>query len=103
MKRELCVIGGVLLAVGIQAESITHGSTTIDIDFVNIGYAGNTPDTTGYGAVDYGYRIGKYEVIIEQFLAVQAVDGRVGDGNENYWNDGFRTVGASAPVSAASS
>ncbi|HET6427976.1 MAG TPA: PEP-CTERM sorting domain-containing protein, partial [Phycisphaerae bacterium] len=32
-----------------------------------MGNVGNTPDSTGYGAVDYEYRIGKYEVTAGQY------------------------------------
>jgi formylglycine-generating enzyme required for sulfatase activity len=69
------------------------------MDFVDIGNAGNAADTTGYGAVDYDYRIGQHEVTIEQFMAVQAADARVGSGDEGYWHDGTRTVGVNAPAS----
>jgi formylglycine-generating enzyme required for sulfatase activity len=105
MYRKAVLLAALLVAGGVYAESITHGSTTINMDFVNIGYAGNTADIhyswnpRGYGAVDYNYRIGKHEVSIAQFMAVQAADDRVGNGNENYWNDGTRTVGANAPAS----
>jgi sulfatase modifying factor 1 len=63
-------------------------------DFVTIGNAGNAADTTGYGAVGYTYQISKYEVTIAEFMASGA-----GNGNENYWNDGTRSVGANAPAS----
>lgn len=49
------------------------------MDFVNIGHAGNTADTTGYGAVGHDYRIGKYEVTADQWNAVIAADSRVGN------------------------
>ncbi len=74
------------------ADSITHGSTTINMGFVDIGHAGNTTDQTGYGAVAYNYRIGKYEVTIDQFQKV------LGQGTGNYWNDGTRSVGNNAPA-----
>lgn len=71
-----------LLVAGAQAESITHGSTTINMDFVNIGYAGNVADTTGYGAVDYNYRIGRYEVTADQWESVIAADPNVGNAGD---------------------
>jgi len=61
--------------------------------FVTIGDAGNTSDTNGYGAVSYEYNISVHEVTIAEFEASGA-----GNGNENYWNDGTRTVGADAPA-----
>lgn len=45
-----------------QADAFGSGSNAFTIDFVNVGNAGNAADTTGYGAVSYQYRIGKYEV-----------------------------------------
>jgi sulfatase modifying factor 1 len=39
----------------------------VTIDMVTVGDAGNVADTTGYGAVGYEYRIGKYEVTIGQY------------------------------------
>ena len=66
--------------------------------FVTIGNAGNAADTTGYGAVGYTYQISATEVTIAEFqLATGA-----GDGDENYWNDGTRTVGTNAPASYVS-
>lgn len=50
----------------------------VTIDWVTVGNAGNPNDTTGYGAVNYAYRIGKYEVTIQQYTdflnAVAATD-----------------------------
>ncbi len=65
---------------------------------VTIGNAGNAADgTTGYGAVGYTYQISATEVTIAEFTASGA-----GNGNENYWNDGTRTVGPNAPASYVS-
>ena len=41
----------------------------VDIEMVPVGWAGNEADTTGYGAVDYDYNIGKYEVTAAQWDA----------------------------------
>jgi hypothetical protein len=57
----------VFFAGGLRADTITHGSTTIDMGFQTIGQAGNASDITGYGAVDYTYRIGTYEVTVDQW------------------------------------
>ena len=40
----------------------------VSIDTVFVGDAGNANDSTGYGKVDYEYRIGKYEVTNSQFI-----------------------------------
>ncbi|RKX42914.1 MAG: hypothetical protein DRP64_09015 [Verrucomicrobia bacterium] len=89
----------ILIIFTAHADSITHGSTTINMEFVNIGYEGNMADSTGYGAVGYNYRIGKLEVTIDQFMKARAVDSRISNGNEDYWNDGIHTVGINAPAS----
>jgi formylglycine-generating enzyme required for sulfatase activity len=67
---------------------------------VTIGAAGNAadPDNGGtYGDVAYTYQISATEVTIAEFTASGA-----GSGNENYWNDGTRTVGTAAPASYVS-
>jgi sulfatase modifying factor 1 len=64
--------------------------------FVTIGDAGNSADTANggiYGDVAYTYKIRDREVTIAEFVASNA-----GDGDENYWNDGTRTVGTDAPA-----
>jgi formylglycine-generating enzyme len=75
-------------AVVAQADTITHGGTTINMDFVTVGDPGNTADTTGSpnpcGSVGYTYRIGKYEVTVDQWAAVIAADPNVG--NAGNWS-----------------
>jgi len=74
-----------LLATTAWANTISWGDTTVNMDFVTVGNAGNAGDTvtggrdglTGYGSVGYGYRIGKYEVSSTQYGAV--VDADEGD------------------------
>ena len=61
----------------------------IDIDFVTIGHAGNAPDpytSNRYGAVDYEYRIGKYEVTNAQWNGFAAASGAP-NGTPNYAYD----------------
>ena len=64
MNRSLSVLGvfGFLLGAAIAAQAIT-------VDMVAVGNAGNSPDTTGYGEVDYSYQIGKYEITAGQYAA----------------------------------
>jgi formylglycine-generating enzyme required for sulfatase activity len=71
-------------AVAAQAATITHGSTTINMNFVTVGNAGNTADSTGYGAVGYNYSIGTYDVTAAQWAAVIAADPNVG--TAGYWS-----------------
>ena len=97
MKWHRCVgaMAALVLAFGTaaQAELITHGGTTINMDFVTIGNAGNAADNTGFGAMGYNYRIGKYEVTAEQWAEVIAADPNVGDAGN--WSGSQPTGGTS--------
>ena len=42
-------------------------ASAVNIETVPVGNPGNAPDNTGYGAVDYVYRIGKFEVTAGQY------------------------------------
>lgn len=64
------VLFSALLLTGASADTVRG----ISIDFVTIGHAGNAADTrtmrdgtSGYGAVGYEYRIGKYEITNAQW------------------------------------
>ncbi len=106
-----------LAATAVNADVFGSGANQFSIDFVNIGYAGNAakyvdygtaPDLNddydapyaGYGSVGYDYRLGKYEITIDQFAKAYAADDSISNGNENYWNDGTRNVGTGAPACA---
>lgn len=84
------VVVGLLLISNLSSADVIRG---INIEFVNIGNAGNAGDTrdeaTPYncGAVNYNYYIGKYEVTNFQWNAFTAVSGMpAGNGN----GDAFR-------------
>jgi formylglycine-generating enzyme len=64
MNKALSILGAFALVLlpAVAARAIT-------IDMVTVGNAGNLADTTGYGAVGYAYRIGKYEVTAGQYTA----------------------------------
>ena len=47
----------------------TFSQTSTSLDTVFVGDDGNTEDTWGYGAVSYGYYIGKYEVSNSEYSA----------------------------------
>jgi formylglycine-generating enzyme required for sulfatase activity len=49
--------------------AITPALAGITYDMVNVGNPGNANDTTGYGAVNDLYSIGKYDVTIGQYTA----------------------------------
>jgi hypothetical protein len=80
----------------------------INIDFVNIGNAGNAGNTlvmydgtTGYGAVGYNYRIGKYEVTNAQWNAFTAAVGAP-TGNDGGYNVSAFYTGAQQPANKVS-
>ena len=78
-----------LMAVGAQADSFGSGANAFTLDFVNIGYAGNAADGSGYGAVAYDYRMGMHEVTIDQFAkANNEAGGMLGNNNENPYSRG---------------
>ena len=55
------------LAVLVSISLFSTASAAVSIDFVSVGNANNAPDTTGYGAVAYNYRIAKNETTINQY------------------------------------
>jgi len=63
-----------LLVAPASAVTITHGTTSIDMDFVPVDNPGNAGDPTR-GAVDYTYHIGKYEVTEDQWGVVVDAQG----------------------------
>ena len=61
-RTIILAVAAMLLAAGaVQADIVA-------IETVPVGDARNAPDTTGYGAVDHSYNIGKYEVTIGQYV-----------------------------------
>ncbi len=101
-NRTSILLAATLAITSAHADLFGTGTNQFSIDFVAIGHAGNAADSTGYGAVGYNYRIGKTEVSIDQFFKARAADGMIGNGNENYWNVGIRSVGNDAPASRVS-
>jgi len=97
------IMAAALVAGGAQADNFGSDGNAFTLDFVNIGGAGNAADGSGYGAVDYNYRIGQKEITLDQFAKAHAASGNtIGSGNEGYWNDGARTVGTAGPASYVS-
>ena len=86
MKTKWIIIVGLVALAGMAQAA-----------FVTIGNAGNAADTANggvYGDVAYTYKISDKEVTIAEMAAAIGA----GDGDENYWNDGTRTVGTAAPA-----
>jgi formylglycine-generating enzyme required for sulfatase activity len=107
MKARVLIVFVCMMAiVNVASAVIIRG---IDIDFVTIGNAGNAADTqvmndgtTGYGAVSYGYRIGKYEVTNAQWNTfVSAAGAPTGNPSDAYDNSAYFT-GAQQPTNMVS-
>ena len=63
-----CAISTGLAALA--ALSFSPAARALTVDTVPVGDPGNANDpATGYGAVGYEYRIGKYEVTLSQYAA----------------------------------
>jgi formylglycine-generating enzyme len=56
----------------------------VSMQMVPVGNSGNAADTTGYGAVNYNYSIGKYEVTAGQYTAFLNSVASVSDPNALY-------------------
>ena len=74
--KTTVMIAAWLIGITTQADTITHGGTTVGVEFESIGSAGNAADSgSGYGAVGYNYRIGRYEVTKSQWDTVAGAAG----------------------------
>ncbi len=92
-----CVILLAVLVTTAQAVTITHGSTTITMDFVTVGDTGNDGELSGWGAggfgpdaivgaIGYAYNIGKYEVTENQWDAVSGASSTDLLNDPGYWS-----------------
>lgn len=103
--RVLTAIAVLMTSCLVSAETIRG----IDVDFVTIGNPGNPADTvrmssdgtTGYGAVDYVYSIGKYEVSNSQWDQFVLSAGAP-SGNMLGFDKGTFHSGAQKPVTGVS-
>lgn len=57
------------LISGIGVLNVALAAPLVDIETIKIGHAGNTADTTGFGAVEYEYSISKYEITLKEYSA----------------------------------
>ncbi|HUT34937.1 MAG TPA: SUMF1/EgtB/PvdO family nonheme iron enzyme [Planctomycetota bacterium] len=80
MKSSGGLIFFLMLALCAAAQAVT-------IDWVTVGDAPNAPDDTGYGAVAYEYRIGRYEITNAQYREFLTNKAAVGDPNGLYNTD----------------
>jgi formylglycine-generating enzyme len=75
---------GLMVAVALTSAGAVRANT-ITLEMALVGDAGNATDTTGYGAVDHAYNIGKYEVTNSQYAAfLNAVDADGANPNSIY-------------------
>ena len=86
MKKQI-IFSGILVVL----VAIGTSSAEVVIDWVTVGNPGNGPDERygGYGAVDYTYRIGKYELtagLYTEFLNAVAKTDTYGLYNPNMWS-----------------
>ena len=97
--RSAVVLAAMMpLANPALATQINHGATSITMDFVTVGDPGNSGELSGAiaggygpnritGAVDYVYKIGKYEVSEAQWDAVVGANLTDSLDDPGYWSD----------------
>jgi formylglycine-generating enzyme required for sulfatase activity len=102
MKRQSILVMAVVLFDNLSAIAAPTIIQGIEMDFVTIGNAGNTADSTGYGEVGYEYQIGTYEVTNGQWDAfVSAAGAPTGSPSHAYSQSAFWT-GADIPTNEVS-
>jgi len=69
VRRCALVVGSAVLAGLLAGCGDSGRSPAVDYALVTVGDPGNAPDTTGFGAVAYPYRIGRHLVTIGQYAA----------------------------------
>lgn len=100
MKNQVLVVSLCVLFISVIASADVVQE--IDIEFVSIGNQLNAADITGYGAVNYTYRIGKYEVTNGQWdTFVSAAGAPTGNPNSAY-DETSAWAGSSIPVTRVS-
>ena len=59
----------VLTCAGVLLGATTGLAQLVNYEMVAVGDPGNTRDANGYGGVPYEYRIGKFEVTIDEYAS----------------------------------
>lgn len=88
------------LTLATSAALIASATASVTIDWVSIGNAGNAADTTGYGAVAYEYKIGKYEVTNAQYGAF--LNAKATTDSHGLYNTNMATIGITQNGSSGS-
>lgn len=107
MRNSKSIMLVVCVLANVASAELIRG---IEIEFVTIGNAGNAADTqvmndgtTGYGAVGYEYRIGKYETKTRQWDAFIPIAGApIGNPVGAYDVDSIYQTPSNSPVSNVS-
>ena len=87
-----------IFTLAVTSALITSASASVTMDWVNVGNPGNAADSTGYGAVAYAYKIGKYEVTNAQYGAFLNAKGQSNTNaiyNSNMSSYGITQIGSS--------
>lgn len=88
-----------VLPINLLSAELIRG---VDIDFVMIDNIGNPADSTGYGAVDYIYWIGKYEITNSQWDAFISECGAPTGGQGTAYDENAYYIGEQLPTSCVS-
>jgi len=89
----------VVVAVAAMIGGLAARAESVNYRLVTVGNAGNAADSTGYGAVAYDYRIGKYEVTAGQYTTfLNAVDAAGTQANSIYTPTVGISFNAGAPL-----
>ncbi|HUT61588.1 MAG TPA: SUMF1/EgtB/PvdO family nonheme iron enzyme [Phycisphaerae bacterium] len=107
VRGALLITGAAAAMACVSAASgdvFNMGGGLTSLEFVTVGNTGNAADSTGYGAVDYEYRIGKFEVTAAQyceFLNAVAKTDTYGlyHGRMWTWEDGCKIQQGGSPGS----
>src|SRR4051812_4468147 len=98
--RKLVSLLIVTLIVPAAMLGLPADARAVTMDWRTIGNPGNAPDTsvtmitdftTGYGAVDYSYKIGTYDVNNSQYTEFLNAKDPTGANTLNLWNSGMQT------------
>ena len=107
--KKTKVLSVILCLTALMNFTLADNIRGINMDFVNIGNAGNAGDTRDYyanpigcGAVSYNYRIGKYEVTNAQFNAFTATAGVPTGNPSSAYDQSASFTGAQQPANNVS-
>jgi formylglycine-generating enzyme len=79
VRSSYSVLVAAVLAGLLASTASAAPGPVVNMEMVPVGYAGNAPDTTGYGAVNYDYHIGKYDVTAGQYTVFLNAVASTGD------------------------